>query len=160
MNVVQLFGRYAQAPVSSERTFPANPFPRKHVHCALNSLEDAVEAVFALRVAGLDAIDIHVLACWDFVEAAERVHRHRNGFFHKMLNRLYAFMDEGFAGIYLREACQGHHILLVRLPGKEQLEQVSELLTSHRAYLIKYVDTWTVTDLLPCRHENTSSYDA
>ena len=156
MNVVELLGRYAQTPVSSERTFPAQPFPQKYVHSVINSLEDAVEAVFALRITGYDSADIHVMASWDFVEAAEREARQRNGFFRTMLKHLNAFMDEGFAGIYLQEAHKGRHILLVRLSGGEQLEQVCEILASHRASLMKYVDTWTVTDLLPCRSEKTS----
>jgi hypothetical protein len=85
-----------QAPVSSERAFPTNPFPRKHIHSVIDSLEDAVKAVFALRVAGFDARDIHVMASWDFVEAVDRLHQYHNGFL-KMRKRLYAFMDEGFA---------------------------------------------------------------
>jgi len=156
MNFAKLLERYNQAPVSSERTFPANPFPRKHVHCVIESLDDAVKAVFTLRVAGYDAEDIHFMACWDFEDAVQRLHRHQNGFY-KMLKRLYAFMDEGFADVYLHEARQGHHILNVRLSGRDQLAQVGDLLASHQAYLMKYVDTWTVTDLLPSRCENTSS---
>ncbi|MGZ3615915.1 MAG: hypothetical protein ACXWOL_03380 [Ktedonobacteraceae bacterium] len=94
MNVVELLERYKQAPVSSERTFPAYPFPRKYVHCVIDSLEDAVKAVFALRVAGCATEDIHVMASWDFVEAFERLHQRKKGFY-KVLKRLYAFMDEG-----------------------------------------------------------------
>ena len=157
MNFAKLLERYEQAPVSSERTFPANPFPRKYVHSVIDSLEDAVKAVFALRVAGFDARHIHVMASWDYVEAVDRLHQHYNGLL-KMLKRLYAFIDEGFAGVYLHEACQGHHILLVRLLRRDQLEQVGDLLASHQAYLMKYVDTWTVTDLQPSRCVNTSSY--
>ena len=157
MKVVELLGRYAQNPVSSERTFPVNPFPRKHVHCVIDSLEDAVKVVFALRVAGYATEDIHVMASWDFVEAVERLHQHKNGFV-TMLKRLYAFFDEGFADVFLHEAYKGHHILIVRLSGGEQLAQVGDILASHQAYLMKYVDTWTVTDLQPSRCENTSSY--
>jgi len=155
MNYAKLLERFEQAPVSSERTFPANPFPRKYVHSVIDNLEDAVQAVYALRVAGYDARDIHVMASWDFVEAVERRQQHQNRF-SKMLMRLCAFIDEGFADVYLYEACRGNHILMVRLTRKEQIEQVRDLLASHQAYLIKYVDTWTVTDLLPWRCENTS----
>jgi hypothetical protein len=63
MNFAKLLERYEKAPVSSERTFPATPFPRKHVHCVIESLDDAVKAVFTLRVAGFDAEDIHFMAC-------------------------------------------------------------------------------------------------
>ncbi|MGZ3609643.1 MAG: hypothetical protein ACXVDN_04985 [Ktedonobacteraceae bacterium] len=157
MNVVELLERYKQAPVSSERAFPAYPFPRKYVHCVIDSLEDAVKAVFALRVAGCATEDIHVMASWDFVEAFERLHQRKKGFY-KVLKRLYAFMDEGFTHVYLHEARQGRHLLLVRLSGGDQLAQVGgDLLASHQAYLMKYVDTWTVTDLQPSRCENTFS---
>ncbi len=46
---------------------------------------------------------------------------------------------------------RGHHSLAVRLSRPEQMEQVRDLLAAHQAYLMKYVDTWTVTDLTPSR---------
>jgi hypothetical protein len=66
-----------------------------------------------------------------------------------MLSRLIAFFDEGFGELYLHKALRGQHILAVRLCRYEQMEQVRDLLSSHAAHLIKYVDTWTVADLLP-----------
>ena len=157
MNYAKLLENFEQAPVSSERMFPANPFPRKYVHSVIDNLEDAVQAVYALRVAGYDARDIHVMASWDFVEAVERRYLQQSRL-SKTLMRFHAFIDEGFGDVYLHEACRGHHILAVRLSRSEQMEQVRDLLASHQAYLMKYVDTWTVTDLLPSRCENTSPY--
>lgn len=98
------------------------------------------------------------MASWDFVEAVQRQHQYQNSF-NKVLKHLYAFMDEGFSGVYLREAWQGRHILIVRLHVREQLSQVGDILARHQADLIKYVDTWTVTDYLPSRPENTTSYN-
>ncbi len=146
-----------RVPVSSQRTFPATPFPRKYVHSVIDDLHYAVQAVYALRAAGYDARNIHVMASWDFVEAVERRHQHQNRL-SKTLMRFHAFIDEGFGDVYLHEACRGHHILAVRLTRSEQIEQVRDLLASHQVYLMKYVDTWTVTDLLPSRCENTSTY--
>ena len=155
MNYAKLQERYEQAPVSSQRMFPATPFPRKYVHSVIDDLQYAVQAVYALRVAGYDARDIHVMASWDFVEAVERRHQNRLS---KALTRFLSFIDEGFGDVYLHEACRGHHILAVRLSRPEQMEQVRDLLAAHQAYLMKYVDTWTVTDLPPSRCENTSPY--
>ena len=50
---------------------------------------------------------------------------------------------------YLLEARRGHYILAVRPSGHEQMEQVRDLLASHHAHLMKYIDTWTVAELLP-----------
>ena len=58
-------------------------------------------------------------------------------------------IDYGFDDVYLREARQGHHILALHLASYEQLEQVRDLLAPHHAHHMKYVDTWTVADLLP-----------
>jgi hypothetical protein len=69
MNYLIIHDIYEQLPISSKRTFPATPFPRKHVHSVIDNLRDAVLAVYALRAAGYDARDSHVMACWDFVEA-------------------------------------------------------------------------------------------
>ncbi len=148
MNFVKNHDKYELLPVSSERAFPTAPFPRKYVHCVIDNLRDAVQAVYALRAAGYDARDIHVMACWDFVEAVERRHQQQSRL-SKMLSRLIAFFDEGFGELYLHKALRGQHILAVRLCRYEQMEQVRDLLSSHAAHLIKYVDTWTVADLLP-----------
>jgi hypothetical protein len=154
MNYLKTLDTYEQLPVSSEQTFPAAPFPRKHVHCVIDNLRDAVHAVYALRAAGYDAKDIHVMACWDFVEAVERAHQQKNGL-SKLLSSIISYFDEGFGKVYLREARLGRHVLTVHLLRNEQLEQVRDLLASHNAHLIKYVDTWTVADLLPSRNDNT-----
>jgi hypothetical protein len=123
----------------------------------IDDLHDTVQAVYALRAAGYEARDIHVMASWDFVEAVERRYQQQSRL-SKMLTRFFSSIDESFGDVYLHEACRGHHILAVRLSRIEQMEQVRDLLTPHYAHLMKYVDTWTVTDLLPSRYENTSPY--
>ena len=140
---------YELLPATSERTFPPAPFPRMYVHCVIDDLYYVVQAVHALRAAGSNARDIHVMACWDFVEAVERRQQRQQSRLSKMLKRLLSFFDEGFSDVYLHEALRGHHILMVRLSSNEQMEQVRDILARHDAYLIKYVDTWTVTDLSP-----------
>ncbi len=146
MSFIDTFNTYEQAPVSSEQTLPAAPFPRKHVHCVVNSLDDAVHAVYALRAAGYDDKHIHVMSCWDFVEAAEQKHRQRSAL-SKMLAYCHAFLDEGFGNVYLHESYRKRHILAVRLSSPEQMYSVRDILLSHSADRIKYVDTWTVADL-------------
>ena len=148
MYFARIHDEYELLPVSSERTFPVAPFPHKYVHCVMDDLHDAVQAVYALRVAGYDARDIHVMASWDFVAAVERSYQQQNRL-SKMLSRLISFFDEGFGEVYLHEALRGRHILAVRLCRNKQMVQARDLLASHHAHLIKYVDTWTVTDLLP-----------
>ena len=67
----------------------------------------------------------------------------------RALARVHSFMDEGFGDAYLHEAMRGHHILAVRLSSYEQMKQVRDLLAPHHAHLMKYIDTWTVSELLP-----------
>ncbi len=154
MNYVKALDIDELLPVSSERTFPAAPFPRKYIHCVIDNLRDAVQAVYALRAAGYDARSIHVMASWDFVEAVERRLQQQSRL-SEMLSHLISFFDEGFGDVYLREARRGRHILTVRLSRSELMEQVRDLLASHHTHLIKYVDTWTVADFLPLQGDNT-----
>lgn len=142
-----------QLPVSSERTFPPAPFPQKFVHGVVDDLFYAVQAVLALRIAGYDPGDIHIMASWDFVEAVERKEQQQSSFA-KMCSRFCSFFDEGLGDVYLHEALRGRHILAVRLARKEQMEQVRDLLADHHASHMKYVDAWTVADLLSSREEN------
>ena len=135
-----------QAPVSSERTFPASHFPRKFVHCAIDDLHNVVQAVLALRAAGFDARDIHVMASWDFKEAVERKYQQQNCLT-KLLMRFLAFLDEGSGYVYLHKDLCEHHILMVRLSKREQIEEARILLSLYHAHDMKYVDTWTVTEL-------------
>jgi hypothetical protein len=141
---------YEQLLVSSRRTFPTAPFPRKYVHCVIDELEHVVQAFHTLRAAGYDAGDIHVMTCWDFVEAVERGYRGQNRLA-RAVTRFLSFMDGDFGHAYLQEALRGHHFLAVRLSRQVQIEQVRELLKLHYAHLMKYIDTWTITDLLPSR---------
>lgn len=148
MNHKNLLIAHEQLPVSSEQMFPAAPYPRQHVHCAFGDLEQVVRAVHGLRAAGYAAADIHVMASWDYLDAVKRERRHQNGL-SRALKGLASLFDEGFGNIYLRAAAQGQHILAVRVSRSEQLAEVRDLLTFHRAHLIKYVDTWVVADLTP-----------
>jgi hypothetical protein len=141
-----------QLPVSSQRTFPAAPFPRKYIHCVIDELDHLVQAVHALRSVGFDARDIHVMACWDFVEAVERKYRWQSGLANA-LTRFLSVMDEDFSYAYLHQALQGKHFLAVRLSRHEQMHQVRELLRLHFAHLMKYIDTWTIADLVPPREQ-------
>jgi hypothetical protein len=136
----------AQLPVSSERTFPAAPFPRQYIHCVVDDLRYAVQAVYVLRNAGYDARDIHVMASWDFIEAVERRDKQQNGLA-RILTRILTYLDDDFGDVYLNVALRGKHVLMVRLPAREQMEPVRDLLISQHAYLIKYIDAWTVTTL-------------
>lgn len=137
---------YDELRVSSERELPATSFPRKYVHCVIDDLDSLVQAVYALRADGHATKDIHVMASWDFIEAFEQKQQNKLA---KMFSRLITFFDEGFGDTYLKKAQQGHHILMLRLPNNERLKRVCELLAIHHAHCIKYVDTWTVTDLSP-----------
>ena len=128
---------YEPMSVSPERTFPEAPFPHKYIHCAFDGLQDARQAVHTLRAASFDARDIHIMRGWDYVEVVER------------RQTLVSFFSSKDYDGYLREAHRGSHILAVRLSRHEQMKQVRDLLAPHHAHLVKYIDTWTVAELLP-----------
>jgi hypothetical protein len=126
-----------QVPVSTKPTLPAAPFPRKYVHSVFVNLQDARQAAQALRAAGFEERGIYVLESRDFVEAVAQEQSPFN---------LVTSIDYD---IYLREASRGRFFLSVRPVSYAQLKQIRNLLAPHHAYLAKYIDTWTVTELLP-----------
>src|SRR5260370_24815860 len=87
--------------VSSERTFPAAPFPRKYVHSVFDDLQDAVQAVQALQTAGYYAGDIHFMASWDFVAAIEPMYQQHSRLIQTLMHLL---IDYVFYDVYLRDA--------------------------------------------------------
>ena len=123
--------------ISSERALPTTPFPRKYIHSAFNDRQDALRAAQSLRNAGYDTGDIYVMASADYAEAMGRG------------QTLLSSLTSTDLDIYLDEARRGRAILAVRLATRGQMEQVRDLLAPHRAYLVRYIDTWTVAQLLP-----------
>src|SRR5438874_4313623 len=87
--------------ISSERTFPAAPFPRKYVHSVFVDLQDVRQAALALLAAGFEEWAIHVLDSRDFVEAVAQEQSPFN---------LITSIDYD---IYLREASRGRFFLTV-----------------------------------------------
>jgi hypothetical protein len=146
MNSVKTQETYEQLMVASQRVFPVAPYPRKYVHSVFDDMQDVVQAVQALRTAGYEAGDIHVMSGWDFVEAIEHRYEQQNRL-SQSLTRL--FFDYGFDDIYLHEARRGHYILAVRPSSYGQIMKVRDLLAPHHARLMKYIDTWTFADLIP-----------
>ncbi len=137
MNTTMTPDTIEQAFVSSQRTLPSTPFPRKHIHCVFDNPQDALQAFPKLLAAGYDAKGIHILAIRDYVEAVERGQTLTGSL-------ISSNLDE-----YVSESRQGSRILVVRIFRHEQMEQVRGLLAPHHAHLMKYVDTWTTTELIP-----------
>ncbi len=126
-----------QLAVSKKRMLPTAPFPRKYVHSVFVDLQDAKQAAQTLRAAGFGERDIYVLEGSDFVEAALRGQ--------SPLGFLTSMDDD----VYMREASRGRSFLAVRPTNFAQLKQIRDLLAPHNAHLVKYIDTWTVAELLP-----------
>ena len=126
-----------QSPVSTKRTLPAGPFPRKYVHSVFANLQDARRAALALRTAGFDERNIYILPGRAFVEAVSQGHSP------------FGFLTSIDHDVYLREASRGRTFVAVRPANYDQLKQVRDLLAPHNARLVNYIDTWTITPLLP-----------
>jgi len=128
---------FEELSITSERTLPATPFPRKYIHSAFNDRQDALQAAQSLRSAGYDARDIYMLTYADYEEAIGRG------------QTLISSLSSTDLDVYLDEARHGRTILAVRLASPGQIEQARDLLAPHRAHQVRYVDTWTVAQLLP-----------
>ncbi|HEY6542825.1 MAG TPA: hypothetical protein VIZ18_17915 [Ktedonobacteraceae bacterium] len=123
--------------ITSERALPTTPFPRKYIHSAFNDRKDALQAAQSLHSAGYDTRDIYMLTYADYSEAMNRG------------QTLFSSLTSTDLDAYLDEARHGRTILAVRLANYGQIEQVRDLLAPHRAHLVRYIDTWTMAQLLP-----------
>jgi hypothetical protein len=126
-----------ELPGTRQQALPEASFPNKYVHSVLDDQQDALQASLTLIAAGYNAEDIHILTYESYVEATERKHS------------IGDFVSSKDVDDYLREARRGACILAVRVSGHEQAEQVRKLLAPHGARIMKHIDTWTVTPLLP-----------
>ena len=126
-----------QSPVSEEQKTPAASFPREYVLAAFINLQDAQQAANALRTAGFDEQDTHVLENQDFMEAVAQDHSPFN------------IITSTSHDQYLAELQRGRSLLAVRPANLAQLEQIRDLLAPYGAYLVKYHDTWSQRELLP-----------
>ena len=137
---------YEQASISSQRVFPAAPYPRKYIHCVFDDLQDMAQAVQTLQAADYNTDDIHLMSGGDFSTAIEQQYTLQSGLFQSLKG---LFFDYDFDNYYLHEARRGHHILSVRPASYEQITRVRDVLVCHHAHLMKYIDTWTMADLVP-----------
>ena len=126
-----------QLPVTTKRRLPTAPFPRKYVLSVFVDLQDERQAAYALHAAGFNERDIHILKSHEFVKS---VTQDQSPF------EIVTSIDYD---IYLREAHRERSFLAVRPTGYAQLKQITDLLAPHHAHLMKYIDTWTVAELLP-----------
>jgi hypothetical protein len=99
--------------------------------------DDAKRAAQALQNVGVASEDIHVLDNKGFTEAIERG------------QTPWSFLSSMAYDVYVQQARQGKTILAVPVSGQEQMRQVRDLLAPYHAHLMKYIDTWTTTELLP-----------
>ncbi|MGZ3609560.1 MAG: hypothetical protein ACXWOL_08330 [Ktedonobacteraceae bacterium] len=126
-----------QLPMPIERRLPVVPFPRKFVLSAFIDLQDARQAAAALSMAGFDEREMYILQSQEFVKSVTQ---------DQSPIEIITSIDYD---IYLREAHRGRLFLAVRPAVYAQLNQIRDLLAHHHAYLANYIDTWTVTELLP-----------
>ena len=126
-----------QAQVSPQPAPPVAPLHSKYVLSVFVDLQDAIQAGQKLRIVGFEEETIRVLTSHDLLEAVAQDHSPFN---------LVASIDHE---PYLREAYRGRFFLVVYPSRYAQLPRIARLLASHHAYLARYIDTWTVTELLP-----------
>ena len=124
-------------------------FPRKHVVGMLDSLQEGEQAVQALVDAGYHVEDIALIPSQNFPLALQERSR-KDGLFWRMIHRLQVTSDEGsLSELYLAAAREGSHIIIVYVPQREHIGDVSAILFNHGARLVKYIGNWSIEDLFP-----------
>jgi len=123
--------------------------PRKHVVGVFDSWQEGEQAVQALVDAGYHTEDIVFIPSQDFPSAFQERLR-KEGLFWRIFHQSQVTTDEGFIGDLLEaSASQGSDIMMIYVPHREHIDEVSAILFNHGARLVKYVGTWSVEDLFP-----------
>ena len=123
--------------------------PRKLVGGVFDSWQEGEQAVQELVDAGYPAEDITFIPSQDFPSAFQE-HVRKEGRFWQMMHHLQVTTDEGSVGeLFEAAARQGSHIMIIAVPHREQVDDVSAILFKHSARLVKYIGNWSVEDLFP-----------
>ena len=136
MVTINTENNYEQELVSNEYALPAAPFPLKYVHCVFDNLYDARQTVRVLNAAGYTSKAISLMTGENFVEAVERSYT------------FLGFLTSVDLDSYLSAARSGSYILSVHPASHGQIERMPAVLAPNHARLAKYIDTWTVIELL------------
>jgi hypothetical protein len=127
----------SQLSSASEQPVPASHFPREYVLAVFIKMQDARGAADSLRNAGFNGHEILVLESPDFVNAVGRDQLPSN------------IVTSASHDMYLLEANRGRAFLAVRPTSINQLMLIRDALAPHGAYLVRYIDTWSQSELLP-----------
>ncbi len=128
----------------SQQEFPSDSYSEKYVHSVFENEQDAAQAVQALRAAGYDVEDIHLMLSQDYEQAVRKGNQPATG---EPLSHVVPSLDYGVVDTYMNEARRGRHILSVRIANHDQIMQVRDILAQNHGELIKYIDTWAQADL-------------
>jgi hypothetical protein len=122
------------------------------------SLQEAEQSVQALMDAGYHVEDMELISGQDFPSVLHK-HQRKEGRLRQIMHHLEMTTDEGFFGELLEaSAHQGSALLFLYVPHRKRLDEVSALVFSRAALLVKYIGTWSVEDLFPPRKaENISA---
>jgi hypothetical protein len=125
---------------------PTPTFPTNHMVGIVKDLQEAEQAVHALRKAGHAADRIHLIHSQEVVEGIQGRLQDRN-VVRKMLHQLATTSDEGYAGqLYLERARRGWHMIAVYVATAEQADHIAHLLSTYHVSLIKYYGRWSITN--------------
>jgi hypothetical protein len=124
-------------------------YPTNHVIAILDELEDAQQAIEALRLAGFEGRDILLITPPQSVETINS----REQRWH-LLDRIRQMVENVVSdeGPY-QEMCeqvlkQGHHMVNVRALHDKEQQLAATILKDHRGHSIKFFGRWTITSPL------------
>ncbi len=135
----------AGGPTPAEEE-PPGSFPQDHVLGVIDGLEEAELAAQALRQAGIDAGDVHVIPSEEAHLVRENLLR-RHPVRHALQDWLLGSNVGEPAERYLRAARAGGNILAVRIRDRGQVERVGRVLAQHHARMVEYFSAWSTTVL-------------
>jgi hypothetical protein len=126
---------------------PTPTFPTHHVVGIVKDLQEAEQALLALRNAGHAEDRIHLIPSQEVAEGIQGWLQERN-LLRKMLHLLATTSDEGYPGqLYLEQARRGWHMIAVYAETLEQANQIAHLLSNYHVSLIKYYGRWSITNI-------------
>lgn len=124
-------------------------YPMNQIIAILDELEDAQQAVEALRLVGFGEKDVLLVTSPQATESsAKREQRWR--FFDRIRLAVSSVVsDESpYQEMYVQAMKQGHHIVNVYALHEKEQQIAATILKDHRGHTIKFFGWWAITNYL------------
>ncbi len=143
-------GRIMTGHLLSQATAQTVSYPTNHLIAIHDSLEDAQQAVEALRQTGFAEGDTCLLSSVSDVVEVLGPHEQHWNLFDRIRQAVTSVVsdEDPYREMYVQAMRQGHHMVAVHVMREQQLQLATGVLKLHRGHTIKFFGWWAITSHL------------